>query len=449
MTFPRFVFRRVRAALLAACLIGGAAAWPARAQTAQASKPEPPKLKLTFSERIREETSDNVAGLNDSTPDGSAYVRFRTSLGLVWRPWEAFEISLRLTNENRYYLSPKSDPKSGRNYDPHEAFLDSLSLRWSRPLDLPLTITAGRQDIMFGEGFIIWDGGPLDGSRSAYFNALRLDWNLGRANTLSLFALLQPRTDTLLPVIRDRGQALVEQEEAALGAYFVGKAGKTGIDAYMLFKQGRAFSAYPELSYILAGARASAPLLDRLSLTAEAAGQSGGRGEADLRSWGGHFHLDYKTKAVFPLPAGLTLGALYLSGDDLATTGVYEGWDPAFARWPKWSESMIYLLGREGGRPAYWSNYASLFTGLQFGLADNVRLLLNVHRLLAPQATTPSALWSGTGRARGHLLNLKLQYDISQNLAGHLVWDQFQPGNFYAPGADAYAWVRFELLFRY
>ncbi len=460
MTSPRTDSPRIRAALAAlgfilagvgsTAMAQAPASLPAQAASQKtASGAAEPKLKLSLTERVRQESSDNITTLNDQAAEGSAYVRFRTSLGLQWKPSRSFDFNVRLTNENRYYLNPKRDPKAGRNYEPHEIFFDALNARWSEAFGLPLTLTVGRQDIQMGEGFVIWDGGPLDGSRSAYFNALRLDWALGAKSALSLFYLNQPMTDEFLPRIHDRNQILVEQKEQAVGGYFSGPLREAAVEAYLLYKWAPAAANTPETSYALFGGRAAVPIVARLSLTAEAAGQSGELGSLPRRGFGGHFHLDYKTGAAFPLPSGLTLGGLYLSGDDPATGDAYEGWDPVFGRWPKWSESMIYLLGKETGKAAFWSNYASLFAGLQFALADNVRLAATLHRLSAPQETAPSGLWSGAGRSRGLLLGVKLQYDISRHLSGHFVWDHFRPGDFYRAGAQEYAWVRFELLFRY
>ena len=159
--------------------------------------------------------------------------------------------------------------------------------------------------------------------------------------------------------------------------------------------------------------------------------------------------MDFQTAAAAPLPAVLTLGGLFLSGDDPSTPGRYEGWDPVFARWPKWSESLIYVLGRETGKPAYWSNIASIYGALSFTLAENLKLEATLHTLGAAQAEGPSALLSGTGRDRGRLLNVKLTYDVNKNLSGHFWADYFRPGDFYFAGAHGYLWVRFELMFRY
>ena len=136
----------------------------------------------------------------------------------------------KVTNEFRVYLSPKNRP-----FNRHEVFIDNLFVKWTIPGRLPLTITAGRQDIFLGEGFVIADSAPLDGSRSYYFNALRLDAGLG-GDKLVLFGHVQDTTDTYLPVIDDQNQALVEQPEKALAAYYTGDLGGAKIDAYAVHK---------------------------------------------------------------------------------------------------------------------------------------------------------------------------------------------------------------------
>jgi len=42
----------------------------------------------------------------------------------------------------------------------------------------------------------------------------------------------------------------------------------------------------------------------------------------------------------------------------------------------------------------------------------------------------------------------RLNFTISKILSGHFQWDHFEPGDFYAPGASGFNWLRFELMFR-
>ncbi len=420
-------------------------ALPLAAQAAEAA--HDPLFDLYFWERVRQESWDNTMSLDEDAGDSSAYMRLRTSLGAHWRPGRDWEIHLRLTNENRVYLAPKLDPRLKTDFNVHEVFFDQLNVRWRHPGGLPLTVTFGRQDMMLGEGFLIMDGGPLDGSRSGYFNGLRLDYALKNKNNLTFFLVRQPRSDTLLPVANDKEQAMVEQEEQGVGFYFNAKAKKTGLEAYLFRKDVFAFQQRPAGAIHVAGGRLVHPFAAKLSLTAEAALQLGTLGTERRCGLGGYFHLDRKSGWRFPLPALLTLGGIYLSGDDPATPRC-EGWDMAFSRWPKWSDSLIYLMARET-RVADWTNFVSLYGQLLFEPAEKIKLSMAWHRLAAVERTAPSALLSGSGKSRGGLFIAKITCDAGKNLAGRLIWEYFMPGNFYASGADPYHWIQFELFFRF
>jgi hypothetical protein len=445
---PRFI-PGFLAILFCSCL-----GLPLAAQSAPVTPEKPAaekKIDFYFWERIRQESWDNTASLNDNGVDSVSYMRLRTSLGAYWRPGRDWELHLRLTNENRLYLAPKIDPRLNTNFNVHEIFIDQLSVRWRHPAGLPLTVTAGRQDMMLGEGFLFMDGGPLDGSRSAYFNGLRLDYALKNKNTLTFFFVRQQRSDTLLPVINDQEQKLVEQEEQGVGFYFSGKAKRTGIEAYLFRKDTWVFAAQPGGALHVAGGRVVHPFSDRLSLTAEAALQLGTLGAERRRGLGGYFHLDRESGWRFPLPALLTLGGVYLSGDDPATPQC-EGWDAAFSRWPKWSDSLIYMQVA-GTRPADWTNFISLYGQLLFAPLEKVRLSLAWHRLAAAESRAPVYLHPGQSKDRGNLLISKLTFDVSRNFTGRLIWEYFHPGDFFipykGPVLDPYHWIQFELFFRF
>ncbi len=416
-------------------------AWAAETTTAN------PRFKMYFWERVRQESWDNTMSLNDSGTDSSAYLRLRTSLGAQWKPGPAWEFHLRLTNENRVYLAPKLDPRLKKDFDIHEVFFDQLYVKWTSPRRPGLSLTLGRFDMMMGEGFLVMDGGPLDGSRSGYFNGLRLDCALRNKHNLTFFFVRQPRSDSLLPVVNDKEQAMVEQDEQGIGVYFSGRARKTGLEAYLFRKDAFAFGSLPGGALHVAGGRFVHPFSAKLSLTAEAAVQLGTRGEESRRGLGGYFHLDRKPGRRFPCPAQLTLGGIYLSGDDPATPR-HEGWDPAFSRWPKWSDSLIYLQAKET-RVAEWTNFISIYGNLVFEPLDKAKLSLAWHRLASTQGAPLTMALRGSGRNRGNLFIAKVTYDVSKSLAGRLIWEYFRPGSFYAAGADPFHWIQFELFFRF
>ncbi len=428
--------------MLRKILIGGllaAVLWP------PLGRPEDgpaPRLKLIFVERFRFEAWDNAVNLDDSADDGFAYTRTRTTLGLSWTPVKSLEVLGKATNEFRVYLAPKD-----RAFTWHEVFVDNLSVKWTVPGRLPLTVTAGRQDISFGEGFVIADGTPLDGSRSYYFNALRLDADLSAKHRLTAFAHIQDTTDAYFPVVNARPQPLAEQPESALALYYSGTIGKATVDAYAVRKTTDATELLPAPTRTdTFGARAVAPLAGLLALTAEAAFQTGTFGDAGRSAYGAIAHLDCDLAGTIPPLKTATVGAILLSGDDPATAGM-EGWDPIFSRWPKWSESFIYAFTRERG-PSYWSNWSSLYGAVALDLGGRSDALLMAQRLGAFE-TGPGVFPGGTGLERGWLLKGRLNYRISKFMSGRVIWEHFEPGNFYFDGASSYNWLQFELIFRY
>lgn len=401
-----------------------------------------PRLKLIFVERFRFEAWDNAVNLDDAAGDNFGYTRNRTTLGLRWLAAKNIEILGKVTNEFRVYLAPKD-----RAFNGHELFFDNLTVKWTIPGRLPFTITAGRQDINLGEGFVIADGTPGDGSRSYYFNALRVDADIHKNHKSIFFLHAQETTDRYLPVINERSQALAEQPEKGMALYYAGTFGKTKIDAYAIRKTTDETELWPVAGRVdTYGLRAQVPILRPFMLTAEGAVQTGASGDAGRSAFGGIVHLDYDIAGALPLLKTVVFGGIFLSGDRPGTEKI-EGWDPIFSRWPKWSESYIYTLTRES-RQSYWSNLMSLYASLALDFGSRSDGLLMFQRMGAVEAQ-PGAFPGGAGRARGTLLKGRLNYKISKFLTGRVIWEHFMPGSFYFPGASSYNWLQFEMIFRY
>jgi hypothetical protein len=398
-------------------------------------------FKLSFSERLRLETWDNTIGFDSSLADENTYTRTRSSLTAEWEPFDSLLLVCKITNEFRYYFAPDD-----REFTIHEFFFDQLYAKAVNPFGFPGSLTIGRQDMRFGEGFVVMDGGPLDGSRSAYFNGARLDYQISPQNTLSLFYMYQSPTDRMLPVINEQEQKMVEQPEEGYSLYFSGSLGSLRYEPYYIHKNIYETATIKEESSIeTLGLRALIPLTGGLEFTGEAASQWGAKGDNDRVAFGGYFHLDYKTGESFPLPELITLGGIYLTGDD-PDTAEWEAWDPLFSRWPKWSESLIYAFIKES-KVAYWSNFKSLYATIRIQVWSDANLNLTYHFLGADEpAPSGVAFPGGTGTNRGNLFIARLNFKLLPELSGHMVWEHLTPGDFYSAGADGYNWFRTELL---
>lgn len=406
-------------------------------------------LSLTFTERFRLVTWDNAITLDEAAGATRTFTRHRTQLGVFWTPRTRVTVGLQLANEFRYYAAP-----STVDFNLDEVFVDQAYLKLSDRSRELWALTFGRQNIMLGEGFIVMDGHPLDGSRSIYFNAVRFDWRLGPKHRLTAFVSYQEETDTWLPIVHDQDQALVEQPETGVGIYYGGQRGGVDIDGFVVFKRRTSNDSFAfDASTAAVGGRTKAPITAtrNLSVVIEAAYQFGECGDHNRRAYGGYAYLEilphWQVKRWY-LPTALTAGVIVLSGDDPETEN-REDWDPMFARWPKWSESYIYTQINEHA-VAWWSNLISLNTTARFALSSRMDFRFDYHHLTAPELSDgPADFAGGKGRTRGDLFIGKLTFRIDHNWTGHLLWEGFMPGDFYFDGADPYAWIRAELMYQY
>ncbi len=412
-------------------------------------------LKFNFSERFRMVMWDNAIDLNDAGTSNQNFARIKTSFGMNYKPNSDLEFNLKLTNEFRYYFTP-----STADLHLNEIFIEQLYVKLHNNTLLPGNLTVGRQNIMLGEGFTVFDGYAGDGSRSAYFNAIRYDWLYDAKNTFTGFFAYQP-TEDFLPVINGKdidpsfqgkdSYAMVEQSEKTAALYYIGKLEKNEIHGYGIWKHidFDGTKVVPKSDILTIGSRVKLATSEQTNITAEAAYQFGSYGDYDRAAYAGYAYLTIlpKIKESY-LPQLINIGTFLLSGNDLSTDN-YEGWEPIYSRWPKWSESLIYTSLKENqGRVAYWSNMLSIYLQTKFQLGNGFALDLNYYQLFAMQETAKTTFLSGSGKNRGGLITSKLSYKISDTVTGHIVWENFTPGNFYFDGADGFNWARMEFLFQ-
>jgi hypothetical protein len=324
----------------------------ALAASAASGTPSARRLELGFEERVRTENSDNNTDFSQKTVDASHQWRFRTRAWAKWTAGANTELGIGLNHENR----KRTTPRTALTLD--EIVIENLYLDY-RFTD-GASIRVGRQNLARGDGFILADGGPGDGSRTAYFNALDLGWTAGKSR-LDLLVISDPYRDEYLPRIHDLRKSLIEWDENALGFYWTdaGRAG-TALDAYYFFKtetgDTRALTnpaRQGDRMFHTLGGRLARDYPRDWSAKAELAGQVGGqRPRSGIRAWGAQASV--KKSFSHATKPSLLLGWTGLSGDDPATSA-NEGWDPLFSRYPKWSELYIYSLGSERGA-SYWTN---------------------------------------------------------------------------------------------
>jgi hypothetical protein len=167
----------------------GAALMSAPAQTTQtaqaaAGAPPPPALSSTEQTikdiknpapwfnwgadlRVRNEYFNDLLTLNpNANLHEQDYFRFRGRLWLSVMPLDDLSLNARIVDEVREWMKPAGyTPFKGQSgLDWREGIFDSVNAGWKNVAGTPLTIKAGRQDLFLGDGWLVGDGTPIDGS---------------------------------------------------------------------------------------------------------------------------------------------------------------------------------------------------------------------------------------------------------------------------------------------
>jgi hypothetical protein len=399
--------------------------------------------------RLRQEYGANLADFSNALADDNNYIRVRSQLWGSWAPDAHWKLYAMLNNEHRHwYKSTKG--LENRPFEIHELIVENLYVEGKNLGGSPLGFVAGRQNLFYGEGFICWDGGPLDGSRTGYFNALLLTASFGKRR-LEAHVISDPERDEYLPILNNQEQSMIEWDETGAGLYYTDESFEgRKLEAYYFYKNEKdEDGAYPESDIHTLGARASGKGFGRLTFAVEGAVQAGDRGAQERFAYGGYLSGKYALP-VDRAPIALGLGAFYLSGDDPGSTGTYEGWNPVYSRWPKWGDLYIYSLAKERGA-GFWENFASMWFGLEAKPLDRVTLEERIYPMWAPEPPPAgaSATLFGSGSYRGTLSLMKLSGTLNKYLSAYVLWEALLPGDYYASGSDTAHFLRWEIMFKY
>jgi len=383
--------------------------------------------------RWRHEFYDYAATLGAPAASHEAnYQRYRARFWATWFPAEALSLNTRLSSESRLYFTPRT----AKTIDLDEWVVDNLNLRWECRADNPMVLVLGRQDIQFGNRWLIRDGTTRDASRTEYFEAARLtlDWRKNRTVVDLIGFNLQANPRFGVPVINSHHRDLREEDSRGLILHLANRSlAATRLDGYFICRHDRPARANGNQGDLfLWGGRMERDLNRHWRLRLEGAWEAGRKNGRELRAFGVNNLLVYQFNDA--RQNELRLAHEHLSGDD-PNTPRDEGFDPFWGRRATFSELLVYTFAAENrGRSAEWTNLERLGAGWSFRPAPKLEWLLDYHALFArenPLAGTPG--YSARGAFRGHLLAGVLKASFSDHLTGHLWAELFSPGDYYAP----------------
>lgn len=406
--------------------------------------------------RIRHEYWKNWKDMDSAQLDNRNFFRVKDSLWGKLDYENALSLYAKLTNEFKaytYWYQAASRKKTYR-FDINEAVVDNLYLDIKNLLKLPVDLRLGRQDFLglYGEGFLISDGTPGDGSRTYYFNAAKTTWRLGGRDTLDFIYIRNPRDDIYLPVINEdkNPQNLTQTAEEAYLLYWKSKVKEEfNLEGYYIYKRedddaGSGYQAEKGIINTL-GSFAKYDLAS-YALKGQLAYQFGDYGNNDREGLGGYAFVEKNFKEFLWAPMA-SAGFIYLSGDDKGTSK-NEGWNPLFSRAPWISELYSLTMNGETGITCYWTNLQAARLLLVFSPLEKAKFSLGYNFLRANEQPAVSSIFSGAGKNRGHLVQSKAEYAFSKNISTYLLAEYFIPGNFYENDSRA-LFLRTELTLKF
>jgi hypothetical protein len=402
------------------------------------------KIQFGFEQRVRNEDWNNIFDLSSKANDEREQIRYRT---MFWA-----NVPLGSNLDFVAGVNQESNQKLGLPSVFDEIIIDRLYLDFKKLFVKGLSLRVGRQNLSEGEGFILFEGTPGDGSRTIYFNAVNLSYTRKKSK-LELLGILDPSRDRMLPKINNQNKCLQDWDDQALGAYYTDKnLAKTSFEAYYFYKKEvhdhqavLGSVVQPDRHISTLGGRVVQQLTPRLSVTGEFAEQWGAQHpDTKIAAWGGYGYVRKKFNGR--LKPYVQAGYWAMSGDNPATRNTVENWDPIFSRYPKWSEMYIYSELKEVGigyttNVGMWQGEAGFSPMKQLNLRGTYYHMGAFHPYPGSQAVFAA------GTLRGDLFETRLDYAINKNWSGHITTEFLHPGDYYRVKSPAY-FLQFEIIYR-
>jgi hypothetical protein len=429
------------------------------------SKNPVPWFKWGADLRLREEYHVNDTSLTaarqafNKHANGNEFSvqRYRGRLWSTITPFENIEINSRIVYEPRHYDEPNAIPGVFREWQWNEVTFDNLNIKWKEFLGLPLTWTVGRQDIILGDGWLVLDGTPLDGSRTIYFDAVRGTYEFKDIKTTvdAIYLNNSSKENRWIEPFNYHVENRVISETKDQGTILWvsnKQNSKMNVDGYFIWREAnKATSTGYNAEIYAPGVRISGDLDDHWKYRAELAQESGHTNfstdhtYADLCALGFNSRLAYFLKDE--LNNNFRLSFEYESGDDPDTKSTNEKFDPLWGRWPQFSEAQANIDAMEN-LPGLTTNQYRVGPGWSINPTKKLEFAADYYLLFAPEnSNAGQPNFSNNGNFRGQLMTMLLKYQINAHLSGHGLAEFYFPGNYYSSlSNDPAVFLRYELV---
>ncbi|MCX5865067.1 MAG: alginate export family protein [Deltaproteobacteria bacterium] len=394
------------------------------------------KVSLGGQVTFRGYNLQNVWDFNNNVDSDNADL-FRTK-GSIWADFKATDdVTARIKFTDQTWGEGVSDSLDNKS---NKVFLDNANINVKSMFGLPVEGTFGRQDVIYGSGFVILDGQSQYASTSIYFDGVKLRWNL--TDQLMLDGLyLKSKEKTMY----NNANGNSGDDQTLSGFYLTNKKCPiTGMqqEIYALNRNDEAIKK----NIWMYGLRLSDKLANGIDYSLEGAIQRGDAGMANgtgavlkQDAWGTKLNAGYTFKNLDWQPRPY-LGYAFMSGNKSSTTDKSEQWDVFYGGWPQWGDllawkylnlgtanklSNVYsynAFGTDTAEAAY-SNIQIVTIGIGAKPLDKLSIDLSYSKLTFDQ-TNP-----GVSDDFGDYYQTNIKYQYTKNLSFSIYGALLAPGD--------------------
>ncbi|NOY69872.1 MAG: alginate export family protein [Deltaproteobacteria bacterium] len=306
-----------------------------------------PDLEIGGHVRVRGYNMQNMWDFNSKIDsDNWSVFRIRSNIHLKADLGDNISGFIQFANQNYGSGVAAAGENTSDNIFAENAYIDI-----NKFFDLPLTLRLGRQNLMYGSGFVLFDGQSQFASTSLYFDGVKLTWNITDKSKVDLFYVKDQEN------VRGNNN---NDDITLSGAYFTGHCPVIGgqQEVYVLNRDDQGFASAAGgtgKNIWMYGLRLSDKFDCGIDYMAEGAYQNGYYDKTN------NIHQDalgYKLQAGYTIPVfenikpRVFVGYAYLSGDESNTTD-NEAWDVYYGGWPQFGDLLAWAYVNLGaGGPA-------------------------------------------------------------------------------------------------
>lgn len=318
----------------------------------------------------------------------------------------------------------------GENKD-DKVFVDNAYVDVNNIGCSPLSLRLGRQNMMYGSGFVMFDGQSQYGSTSLYFDGVKASLKLGDSAVLDGFYLIDqentPSAADMYPIAKYPADRIVVG-----GLYLTAKCPVMGgqQEVYVLDKNDQNYGK----DIWLTGLRLSDKFDFGLDYSAEIAYETGTAydtlqtGSAAQEALGYKLQTGFTFNDVYSKPRPF-IGYTSFGGDDSDSKN-YNGWDVFYGGWPQFGDLLawVYLnkvglnnISNEGKGIDAYSNLNIATIGF-----NNTFEAIHLTTEISYSQLTLDQAYGGSDNI-GNYYQLSAKYDYTKNVSFSLYAAMINP----------------------